>query len=1033
MRKFHGEVRSWAGLLSCAAIAAAMTACGGGGDAPSNTQSDADGLGGAGQASAQHILVSSSALQGEGWALLPPAFTNSTATTTPTSGGRVFYVETLWGAENQSTAGRDGSEPNKAWLNLKDFAKVQFQQGDTILLRCGSVWREQLTIKSWGTDNPAEDTYVNSTISNKGVKIGVYATASQSCTESNLPVIRASDYTGSWTWTREAPGSNIFQTSVAGEVGRLFRSSAPETPARYPNETATNRYAYALPVTQGPSESNQDWEARKYRQFKVNETVRQALVGKDVVGARVFIRTTEYQIQSRLITAYDEATGLVTLELIGEEQKGLQQAVRSGVGYFLQGKKWMIDQPGEWAQSGGVLYYYTPDAAPAVEVTLSALNSSSPSHYRARKYGLQLIGLNDLTIERIAFEHQEDTALRINDSSNIVVSGVHVEYPREKGVSVEKSGEAGNNNVQVLNSRIKGAGGYGIYVNRENNLGKVKFNGNYVTGIGMHGLSSTIEAGIGIRVGGVQSEAKDNYVLGTGGSGINFTDSAGLVVSGNTVVRACQRLTDCGAIYTFPINAGGAVGNAIAKPAPTDVPVYVQNNQIAGVRGDMDGVADGIVTQVVARYMAHGIYLDSHSKNIEISGNRIAGAEVGIFLHNSAWNHVHDNTVSTAMLASLLAVDDWTAASGTKGLMRGNRVIGNTWFSHRRVDPAVFSNNGQAITSVLGNAEQVYAQLWIHPVNPNRFFENESADDRNVSQGNGTLTLSKVESPAVWRVGLANALVQASGAVWGKRTNGQLITEMGLGEWLSTTAPDTGTTLDSESSPVSYKAYVATAGTSLISDFLLPQTPKTWFPNFTTGGTFSVQSGVPACDTAPSCGVITVNAIWQLVASQSVSLSANSLYLAQYNIAAGSSGGGHKAAVRLDAEPWTSAIIVPPTQLAANEKRRIELFFRPIVAMGSSVLALRPSDEVTVGPGPMYFHTASLSPISSVQVLADPAAFSVTVVNASQAARSISCSETGLSTCTDVRDENNNAVPLPLSLPARSSKRLYVRLGNWPS
>lgn len=960
--------------------------------------------------------------------MLPPAFTNSSATTTPTSGGRVFYVETLWQAENQSTAGRDGSEPNKAWLNLKDFAKIQFQQGDTILLRCGSVWREQLTIRSWGTDDPANDIYVNSTISNKGVKIGVYATASQSCTESNLPVIRASDYTGALTWTRVTPSSNIFQAAKAdGEVGRLFRNSEPETPARYPNETATNRYAYALPVTQGSGESNQDWDARKNKQFKVSETVRQALAGKDVVGARVFIRSTEYQIQSRLISAYDEATGLVTLD------GNLAQAVRSGIGYFLQGKVWMIDQPGEWAQASGVLYYYPRDSVPAVELTYSALNASSPSNYRVRKYGLQLIGLNDLTIERIAFQHQEDTAIRINDSSNIVVTGVHVEFPREKGVSVEYSGAVNNNN-EVLNSRIKGAGGYGIYVNRENNLGKVKFNGNHVTGIGMHGLSNTIEAGIGIRVGGVQSEAKDNYVLGTGASGINFTDSPGLVVSGNTVVRACQRVTDCGGIYTFPINSGGATGNAIAKPAPTDVPTYVQNNLIVGVRGDVDGLADGILSQIVGRYMGHGIYLDSHSKNIEISGNRIAGSEVGIFLHNSAWTHVHDNTVSTAMLASLLAVDDWSAASGTKGLMRGNRVIGNTWFSHRRVDPAAFSNTTQPLASIQGDSEQVYAQLWIHPVEPNRFFENESTNDRNVSQGNGTLTLSKVESPAVWRVGRYGALNQASGAIWAKRVAGQNLVEMGLNEWLSTITSDSGTTLDSENSPVSYKAYVATTGgASLIGDFLLPQTPKTWFPNFTTGGTFSIQTGVSACGSAPSCGVILPSAGWQLVASQPFSVSANGLYLAQYNVAAGSNGGQHNSNVRLDADPWTSVTYVPTSQLGANEKRRIEHFFRPPAASSNMVLALRPSNGTTVGTDAMYFHSASLNPISSVQVLGDPATFSVTVVNASQSARDISCSETGLSSCTDVRDENNNTVTLPLSLAARSTKRLYVRLGNWPS
>jgi hypothetical protein len=360
--------------------------------------------------------------------------------------------------------------------------------------------------------------------------------------------------------------------------------------------------------------------------------------------------------------------------------------------------------------------------------------------------------------------------------------------------------------------------------------------------------------------------------------------------------------------------------------------------------------------------------------------------------------------------------------------------VDNDFFSHRRVDPSVLSGSTQAIYSIQGSAEQVYSQLWIHHTDPNRFFENASTADRNVSRDNDTLTLSKVESPAIWRMGRSGVLSQASGAIWAKRIDGQDLVEMGLSEWLSTVATDSGFPPDRESSPVSYKAYVATtAGSSMIGDFVLPQTPQTWFPNFTTGGTFSIQTGVTACSPAPSCGVILPTQGWQLVASQPVALSAYGLYLAQYNIAVGGAGGRHKSAVRLSADPWTSSAYVPTTQLGPNEKRRIELFFRPQFSSSSSVLALRPSDEISVGTEPMYFHSASLHAISGVQVLGDPKTFSVTVVNASQSARSISCAETGLSSCTDVRDENNNPVTLPLSLSARSTKRLYVRLGGWPS
>lgn len=1041
----HSLQPSWK-LFAITVVTAGLSACGGGGDAPTTSQPENSQAAVDAPLSAQFVPVVSGLVSDTGWVAAPPIVPTSTATTDKSPPGRVFYVETLWGAANQSTADRDGTSEEKAWLNLRDFAKVQFQAGDKVLLRCGSVWREQLVFNATGTANATDEAkgyFVNPTLGN-GVTIGVYATATQPCTEANLPVIRASENGNSLVWApATVEGRSILQAlkNDGTTVARLFRYSTPETRARYPNETSTQRYAYANAVEKGSSETEADWNSRRYKQFKVKESVRQELLGRDIVDATVYIRTSAFQIQRRTVTAYDASTGLVTLNSnLTSEGKPIQAA--TGTGYFLQGKKWMIDQPGEWTQADGYLYYAPRESAPAgIELTHSSINTSNapppPSHYKVRHFGIKLVGINNLTIERISFEHQEYSALSIEGSSNVTVSGVHAAYPKEIGIEVGPSRTAYSDNVVVTKSRVLGAGGYGIVTIKENNPGKVKFNDNYVSEIGTAVSSSTFEAGIGIRVGGTNSEAKNNYVINTGAAGLWFSgDAPGLVVEGNTVFNACKRLADCGGIYTFP-DVTQATATSIAKPTATEVPKYVRNNLVTGVMGDMEGLPDGTfrTTNVPGRFLAHGLYLDSHSRNVEIVGNQVTGSQVGIYLHNSAWNKVQGNQVKSAVHASLLVSDDWTNQPPPKGLIRGNRIQGNTWFSHRRVDPAAFGTGSQAIGSIRGSVDQVYAQFWAHPIDPKQMFEDNTAGDRNVSENNKTITLSKVESPAIWRINSANQLVQSSGGIWGKKAGSAPHVELSANEWLGMVATTSGSTPDGESSPVSYRPYATTVGAggnSLIADFLLPQTPKTWFPNFTAGGSFSIQAGLPECGSAPSCGMLTGSEGWHIVASQPFSLTQNAMYLVQYNITAGGAGAWSDALVRPDAAPWTAVASLQPFQLSANEKRRIEHFFRAPANASNMVLSLRPSDRTTATAGKtIYLNKAGLHAVDSVQVLGALESFSVTLANSSQAARGFECAETGLSSCTNVKDEKGQDVVFPVQVDARTMKRLYVTSPTW--
>lgn len=1026
----HLRMRTSRSVLTIALAAAGLSGCGGGGESSSATQDNSPTAPTGATLSPQFVPVVSGLVKESGWVASPPVVTNSNATTPKT--GRVFYVETLWGASNQSTAGRDGTSEDKAWLNLSDFAKkTDFQNGDKILLRCGSVWREQLKIIASGTSDPAKGTFVNASLGN-GVTIGVYATPTQPCNEGNLPVIRASDYVSPQSWSPATIEDRpVLQTTVTA-ASRLFRKSIPETWARYPNETATQRYAKAIAVEQLGGESESAWNARKFKQFKVTEDVRLALYGREVKNSLVYIRTTPFEILRSTVSDYNQDTGVVTLIVnlfTGNKSDNKYVQVPTGAGYFLAGKTWMIDQPGEWASVNKTLYYQPRETTPQdMELTQS------------RDYGIRIEGINNLTIERISFEHQTASALSIVGSSNVTVSGVHIAYSQETGIEIAKLGTTVSNNVSVIKSRIIGPGRHGITAAANNHPGKVQFNDNYVAeaGTSLAYWNSTAGAvGFGIRLSGPNSEAKNNYVINSGGPGIWFSgDAPGLVVEGNTVINACRRLADCGGIYTFP-DLTQTTATSIAKPTATEVPKYIRNNQVMGVMGDMEGLADGTFrsTNVPGRFLAHGIYLDSHSRNVEIVNNQVTGSQVGIYLHNAAWNKVQGNQVKSAVHASLLVSDDATTQPPPKGLIRGNRVQGNTWFSHRRVDPTAFGAGSQAIGSIRGGVDQVYAQFWAHPIDPKQMFEDNTAGDRNVSENNQTITLSKVESPAIWRINETGGLVQSSGSIWGTKAGSALHAELSENQWLSLVSTTSGNTPDSESSPVSYRPYATTLGAegnSLIADFLLPQTPKTWFPNFSTGGSFSIQAGLPECGAAPSCGVLTGSEGWHIVASKPFSLTQNTMYLVQYNITAGGSGAWSDALVRPDAAPWTAVASVQPFQLGGNEKRRIEHFFRAPANASNMVLSLRPSDRTNATAGKtIYLNKASVHAVSSVQVLDSLETFSVTLVNASQAAKSFTCNDSGLSNCTSVKDELGQDVTFPVEVGTRSMKRLYVTSPTW--
>lgn len=977
-------VRPFAAMCSAITLSASLFGCGGGNqpDASTTTNGDVNRE----RLTAQSIAVSTANVTGPSWTVVPPAFTEPNTYTRSSNTGRTFYVDVVDG--NNSYPGTSEQQP---WKTLSRVAQESFANGDAILLRCGRVWRESLTLT--GVNRPNV----------KNILIGAYG---NNCTSNQRPVIRASKWINDQGWVPTEVGSAVRKLSVSGTVKRLFRNGLPLMQARYPNPQVNgNRFALAdVTGTLTGSENETELNAKKKTGFKVRATELSQLQNKDLVGATVYVRTLPYVVETAKVQSFNGTSGEVTLD------HALTFTIEKSAGYIFEGKQWMVDSDGEWAHDGndpGLLYFQPVAGDPK---GLEGLEASY------QDYGLKVYLIDGLKIERVRFEQQEVAGIDAGEITNLVINDVESVYSFGHGVFAAQSP-----GVSITNTRVDGAGQYGI--GAWESSGAI-ITDNYVTRSGLFRVGApvgdNVSRSVGIRVkGGPNARIENNYVHNSASTGIFFENMPGVVVAHNTVLLPCQLLTDCGGIYTY--------GGTAFVPA-TATRGSVHHNIVAGLTSNLDGgFVYGLNNLVAGKNQAVGIYLDDHSSWVAITDNQIIGAEVGIYIHNGANNLIQSNTVRASTYASLLGVFD--AKQPETDQMQGNDVRDNTFFSHRRVNTARFAD--AAITDI--NGDLTYAQLWMHRDDPSAFFASTGSGPRNRSENNHTYTLSKVETPSVWRSVSSGKLEQASGAIWGLKGLTTPYQTLGLSQWTAMTQPPVNAQ-DTESSPVAFKAFKFTGQASLISNGAFINGQGGWVSN---GGEFEYWSGV-MCGGPATCGRTKPTEAWNILASNAFSVTAQNLYRAQFTVAAGQTGGAHNAQIRLNASPWSSvALSVPTSTWSANEVRRIEHFFRATTTASNIVLSLRPSDGSNMSnPGNMFFGQASLSSAAvETQALPPLSTLGMTLVNSSSASKSFGCVPLGFSSadCTNGRvvDELNQPVPFPLDVPAGGGKQLYVRLVEW--
>lgn len=491
------------------------------------------------------------------------------------------FVGTNWYIDADN--GDDNAQGTREhpWKSLKRAMSATLGMGDALLLKCGSLWRESLT--------------VGQKLAPKGhILIGGYG----ACNGTSRPVIRGSYALPVQAWSAEIAGiAGGFSIPLEKKPFRLFADGKSLPQARYPHAPHISS-EFSL-LSRGST--------RNVLNLRSSDIV--SMGGQSLVGATVHVRTEPWRIETTTVASFDANAGTVRLT------KMLSRAPVEGSGYILEGLLWMLREPGYWvwdAASSRIHLRLPKDTSPH-DVLLEVGSSD---------VGINIGGIDNVRIQQLSIEQQTQAGIVANSSTKLTVDRVLISNSGDYGIQINNARD-----TAIVRSTVVNAGWVGIYVNGAG----AQVLENYVTDTGLLTQSGGSDSAISVE--GENMRVQSNTILRSAHLGIRFNSHAANRILDNVVVGPCTRLTDCGGIYTW---SGPDIG---ASAASQELGAMVVNNFIVGGKANLEGTGGR------GKYRGTGIYLDEGSKQVGVRGNHIAGMEVGIFLHNAANNAVNGNWI----------------------------------------------------------------------------------------------------------------------------------------------------------------------------------------------------------------------------------------------------------------------------------------------------------------------------------------------------------------------------------------------------
>ncbi len=378
--------------------------------------------------------------------------------------------------------------------------------------------------------------------------------------------------------------------------------------------------------------------------------LRATLPSTDLAGATLVWRAADWLIQERRIARVaDDAMVLVPGD---DEGFGLLPETE----FYVEGKRWMMDLPGEWAWQDGVLALRLPQGeAPGARIRAS---TAAPA-----------IAANDAQDIRIAGIVVRAASIGINGagSQRMQVSDARI-------VNCIEAAIVAGSGTGIVRVQVDGTVRHGIRANDD--ASDVSIIDSRIANAGMLGMPRRSRGAIVFELASGQT-IRNNRITDAGYIGIRVFRHAR--VTGNVVERACLRLSDCGGIYTFARDR-----------APLDV--VIARNEVRALGGST----------------AYGIYLDDFANDVLVQDNDLSRNPSGMQLHNGFRNRIEGNRFDDSRREHILFNETADFAA-----IETNRVTGNR-FSGAAAVPVfrLWSRHGGAHVARFADFERnVYAPL----------------------------------------------------------------------------------------------------------------------------------------------------------------------------------------------------------------------------------------------------------------------------------------------------------------------------------
>ena len=1013
--------------VSVVALAAALMACGGGGDAP-EAPAPTGAFEDAAQGQAAYATKADQAgvFVGTGWRSVgvpaPNFFTQARLPMTP--GAAPIYVDAVNGND-----GNLGTSESTAWKTFKNINRQALRGKTAILLKCGSEWNEQLNLEGPSNYNaqPAPADAIN------GLLIGAYGCSSGLVFPRfyGLKPLTVTPASTSTQW--------VYPVSAADKPLRVARLTSTSTRERlvvasHPDQRAGAHDPVYLQVGGVAADAASRKSVIVLDSDTATGATKVANSRERIVGATIHVKSRPWIVDTRTVTEYNAATREVTLSAPLSFPVDTTHA-----GYILEGLPWMLDQANEWVHvasaTGGEIRLLKGSTTTAPKIYAGNLDAAIKLKY-----------VKNVTVQRMYFENFPVDAIFADQTPNLSVKDSHFRFIAKRGVYIQGQGKDAPNRPElatVSDSFFMSPGTGAIEVR---SVPGTQILNNYVMDGGEFGTlrgSPVVISVAGDSAASTNparpSRIANNVVRNAPNVGIRSMTYNDVEIVGNTVLSFCEQFADCGGIYVGGPGPWMDLQDGSTTPARPVETVgrggLISNNVVAGGASNYNGYFHS----GNMRNQAIGIYLDETSNKVQVLQNVVSGTEIGIYLHDAFSNTIAHNTVRGVSHASIAL-----KARRADKVLENNEIRDNVLFSHRSVTlpplPATPTNDNQEIVG-LREDKTVYAMKWeSESINIADLFVGPRA--HRVS-GNQILTVRNGAQP-VWRRQNSNVMADGGGALWFARNYAAGAgVDLGYADWLRLSG-QTGSITDVLHAPLAYRQYsLALSGSLIVGG--QPLDAAAW--DFSADasvplaqrGTFVMRSS-PLC--SPVCGEIKAGHAYDYLRSKAPfsvdHQPGNNLYVARYQ--ARSVDAALPASLRL----WASysdaqgGLNIPGTLLPAGDFTQFEQFFRAKAPTGSVsgpdmklyVRAIGNTNDPLL-QRTAQFRELSVQKVTGITYRPDMSEISLNVVNVSSTnASTISLSQLNLPAGSTWVNESGQEIA-SLTLAPGQSAQIFRKDGGW--